>query len=168
MTISLTTKAFADHKDKATRPRGMVKDRIETELYLHLCWHSLSQDNTRISPKRPTGNDAIYNTNYQEDFSHGDMNHDRSRRRSRSPKRERRGRYVDRDGENYESPVRSRSRSRSPYYGGAPNRNVILEGIPTNMTQEDVGRPFPTPLRTQQKPRFSILLSVYCNYQNSG
>lgn len=61
--------------------------------------------------------------------------------RSWSPRRENRGRYTDRDREGYRSPPRERSRSRSPYYGGPPNRNVILEGLPIEMTQEDVGRP---------------------------
>lgn len=61
--------------------------------------------------------------------------------RSRSPRREGRGRYNDRDREGYVSPRRERSRSRSPYFGGTPNRNVILEGLPLDLTQEDVGRP---------------------------
>ncbi|RKF71786.1 putative RNA-binding protein C57A7.13 [Golovinomyces cichoracearum] len=58
--------------------------------------------------------------------------------RSRSPRREGRGRYTDRDRENYVSPRRERSRSRSPYYGAPPNRNVILEGLPLDFTQEDI------------------------------
>jgi RNA-binding protein 5/10 len=77
----------------------------------------------------------------------------------RRPRREVRGRYNDRDREGYRSPPygetssrswsrsrsqsRSRSRSRSPHYGAPPSRTIILEGIPINMTQEDVGYPSP-------------------------
>lgn len=66
------------------------------------------------------------------------------RGRSRSPRRESR-RYNDRDREDYQSPPRhhSRNRDRSPHYGGPPNRTIILEGLPLNMTQEDVGHPCP-------------------------
>jgi hypothetical protein len=100
----------------------------------------MSQDNSRTPPRRPTGNDTMQSAKYQEDFpEENHRDHDRNRRRSKSPRRERRGRYVDRDGEGYESPARNRSRS--PYYGGTPNRNVILEGIPIDMAQEDVCAP---------------------------
>ncbi|SZF05266.1 unnamed protein product [Blumeria hordei] len=72
--------------------------------------------------------------------------HDRGRRearngdsrefeRSRSPRRD--ARYTDRDREDYQSPQRDGSRSRSPYFGAPPNRNVILEGLPLDFTQED-------------------------------
>src|SRR4051794_37757708 len=98
----------------------------------------MSQDNSRTPPRRSAGSEMMQSAKYQDDFPRDNhRSYDRNRRRSRSPRRERRGRYVDRDGEDYQSPARSRSRSRSPYYGGKPNRNVILEGIPIDMTQED-------------------------------
>ncbi|KAI4253077.1 MAG: hypothetical protein LQ352_003921 [Teloschistes flavicans] len=71
------------------------------------------------------------------------------RDRPRSPDARRRG-YVDRDREGYRSPgyngrSRSRSRSRSPqrrdrspYFGGPPSREVIMEGIPLDISEEDV------------------------------
>src|SRR5947208_10927697 len=70
------------------------------------------------------------------------------RGRSRSPRRHSRGGYRDRVREGYRSPRydsrnRSRSRSggrtRSPYLGGPPSRDVILEGLPIDMGEDDVG-----------------------------
>ncbi|KAF2674884.1 hypothetical protein BT63DRAFT_381570 [Microthyrium microscopicum] len=56
--------------------------------------------------------------------------------------------YRDRDREDYRSPrhdSRSRSRSpsrreraRSPWYGGPPNREVIMEGLPMDITENDI------------------------------
>lgn len=78
-------------------------------------------------------------------------------RRGRSPSPRGQGRrgYLDRDREDYRSPPygsRSRSRSlsrsprrgRSPYYGGPPSREVILEGLPLDMVEDDVGHHLPT------------------------
>ena len=80
----------------------------------------------------------------QEDRYADNLDRERGYERSGSPRREGRGRYTDRDREDYQSPPRDRSRSRSPFYGAPPNRNVILEGLPMEMTQEDVGRPIPS------------------------
>ncbi|KAG0650519.1 putative RNA-binding [Hyphodiscus hymeniophilus] len=88
-----------------------------------------------------------------------------------SPRREGRGRYTDRDREDYKSPPRDRSRSRSPYYGASPNRNVILEGLPLEMTQEDVGGPISTPLwsfTALQNPVLSILNELQHNLRVEG
>jgi len=85
----------------------------------------------------------MYDSTYPEMSQRDERYRDRPERqyeRSRSPRREGRGRYADRDREGYQSP-RERSRSRSPYFGGSANRNVILEGLTVDMTQEDVGRP---------------------------
>ena len=41
-----------------------------------------------------------------------------------------------------ESP--SPPRDRSPFYGGPPSREVILEGLPLDLTEEDVGHLLPT------------------------
>ena len=58
------------------------------------------------------------------------------------------GGYRDRDREGYRSPgyeSRSRSRSpqrdRSPYYGGPPSREIMMDGLPLDMVEEDVGLP---------------------------
>ncbi|KAH6671756.1 hypothetical protein B0J14DRAFT_80316 [Halenospora varia] len=88
----------------------------------------MSQDNSRTPPRGPAG-DRMHNSNYPDRYERS------GRARSKSPRREGRGWYTDRDREGYRSP---RSRSRSPYFGGAPNRNVILEGLPIDMTQEDI------------------------------
>ena len=70
-------------------------------------------------------------------------------RRGRSPvTKGRNGGYRDRDRVGYRSSghdSRSRSRSprrdKSPYYGAPPSREVILEGLPLEMTEEDVPTP---------------------------
>ncbi|TVY23135.1 putative RNA-binding protein [Lachnellula hyalina] len=93
------------------------------------------KDNTRTPPRGPAGERMNESDRYQRDERDGNGH---GRERSRSPRWEGRGRYTDRDREGYRSPPRNRSRSRSPYFGGPPNRNVILEGLPTDMTQEDI------------------------------
>ncbi|KAI4285620.1 MAG: hypothetical protein L6R38_000522 [Xanthoria sp. 2 TBL-2021] len=77
---------------------------------------------------------------------------DYRRGRMPSPNARRRG-YVDRDNEGYRSPTydsRSRSRSRSPqrrdrspHFGAPPSREVILEGIPLDILEEDVRHHLP-------------------------
>ena len=83
--------------------------------------------------------------------------YDSYRRGRSSPPQGRTGGYRDRDHEGYRSPrydSRSRSRSprrdRSPYYGGPPSREVILEALPLEMTEEDVPTPT-TPSATIHK-----------------
>jgi hypothetical protein len=56
--------------------------------------------------------------------------------------------YLDRDREGYRSPRRrSRSNSRSgereqsPWHGGVPSRDVIMEGLPEDLLEQDVGFP---------------------------
>ncbi|KAL8813780.1 MAG: hypothetical protein Q9200_000033 [Gallowayella weberi] len=77
---------------------------------------------------------------------------DSRRARLASPNERRRG-YVDRDNEGYRSPEyrsksRSRSRSasrreRSPQFGAPPSKEVILEGIPLDILEEDVRHHLP-------------------------
>jgi hypothetical protein len=69
--------------------------------------------------------------------------------------------YLDRDREGYRSPSRSRSRSnsrsggeQSPWRGGVPSRDVIMEGLPVDLLEQDVG--FPSPL-TFPAALFAIL-----------
>jgi len=118
----------------------------------------MSQDNPRTPPRGPAG-ERGYDSAHSEKRHWEDKHDSRDRgyERSRSPRREGRGRYTDRDREGYQSPRRDRSRSRSPYYGAPPNRNVILDGIPLHMTQEDVGRPIPTLWRILPPPDCLIL-----------
>ncbi|QSZ32153.1 hypothetical protein DSL72_001724 [Monilinia vaccinii-corymbosi] len=68
---------------------------------------------------------------------------------SRSPRRENRGRYTDRDREGYRSPVRGRSPSPLPYHGEPPNRTIIFEGLPLEMTQEDISIELQSSLEVQ-------------------
>lgn len=103
----------------------------------------MSKDNSRSPPRGPAG-DRMYNATHRERSQWDEPRSyslDGGYERLRSPRREGRGRYTDRDREGYQSPPRDRCRSRSPYFGGPPNRTVILEGLPMDMTQEDVGRP---------------------------
>lgn len=73
-------------------------------------------------------------------------------RRGRSPSPRGAGRrdYRDRDREGFIShgrDSRSRSRSprrdRSPFFGGPASREVILEGLPLDMVEDDVGHHLP-------------------------
>ncbi|PVH74065.1 hypothetical protein DL98DRAFT_594475 [Cadophora sp. DSE1049] len=104
------------------------------------------KDDSR-TPPRGSGPDRAFNSASNERHYREDRvdSYDRGYDRSRSPRG--RARYTDRDREGYQSPRRERSRSRSPYFGAPPNRNVILEGLPFDWTQEDVGRPISTLLR---------------------
>ncbi|TAQ85482.1 hypothetical protein B7494_g6193 [Chlorociboria aeruginascens] len=94
------------------------------------------KDNSRTAPRRPAG-DKHNGTQeqYRDEWKHSP---DHGREELRSPRRETRGRYTDRDREDYQSPPHDRSRSRSPYFGGPPSRTIILEGLPMEMTQEDI------------------------------
>ena len=72
----------------------------------------------------------------------------RDERRGRTPSPRPRGGYRDRDREGYRSSAqnsRSRSQSprreRSPYYGGPPSREIMMDGLPLDMVEEDVGLP---------------------------
>ncbi|TVY81410.1 putative RNA-binding protein [Lachnellula suecica] len=92
----------------------------------------------RKAPRYSAGarmHDSIYSDHYRRDERIG---RDYMRERSSSPRQEGRVQYADRDREEYRSPPRNRSRSRSPYFGGPPNKSVILEGLPMDMTQEDI------------------------------
>jgi len=67
---------------------------------------------------------------------------------SRSPCRHDSRQYNDRDREGYHSPGYNGSRTRSPSpYAAIPNRTLIFEGLPINITQEDVGHPILPPNR---------------------
>ena len=107
----------------------------------------MSKEPQRTPPRGPAGertySSAQTDRGRMDDRYPDNLEREHGYERSRSPRREGRGRYTDRDREDYKSPPRDRSRSRSPYFGAPPNRNVILEGIPLEMTQEDVGRPIP-------------------------
>ncbi|KAH8599262.1 hypothetical protein B0O99DRAFT_504527 [Bisporella sp. PMI_857] len=109
-------------------------------------YNTYRKDNRRTPPRGPAGEWDV-ETAFQRGDRYND-NHEHEYSRSRSPRREGRGRYTDRDQEGYESP-RNRSRSRSPYYGAAPNRTVILEGLPMDMTQEDILNELQRRLRVQ-------------------
>ncbi|POS87741.1 hypothetical protein EPUL_000780 [Erysiphe pulchra] len=89
------------------------------------------------SPRVPSSESRFQQDLYDRERWEPRDTDNRGYERSRSPRREGRGRYTDRDREGYLSPRRERSRSRSPYYGAPPNRNVILEGLPFDFTQED-------------------------------
>lgn len=78
---------------------------------------------------------------------------DYRRRLSRSPPRRGRTAYRDRDRVGYRSPgydsrsrsysrSRSRRRSRQPYFG-QESREVMMDGLPVDMVEEDVGQHLP-------------------------
>lgn len=81
--------------------------------------------------------------------------------RSRSPWRSDNHGYRDRDQENYRSPDRGhysrssspRRRDYSPNYGGPPSKEVILEGLPAGLMEDDVG----SPMRPHTKHSVTII-----------
>jgi len=90
-------------------------------------------------------NDGDYEERPTSARTHDFIRHDRSR----SPRRNDGDGYRDRDRENYRSPDRShysrssspRRREYSPSYGGPPSKEVILEGLPAALMEDDVGPP---------------------------
>ncbi|KAI9050340.1 hypothetical protein LZ554_005506 [Drepanopeziza brunnea f. sp. 'monogermtubi'] len=100
-------------------------------------YQNARKDNSRTPPRGSAFEQPYDPANAVRQFKE-DRPDSYDRARSRSPRREGRSRYTDRDREGYESPRRDRSRSHSPYFGGSPNRNVILEGLPFEWTQEDI------------------------------
>ncbi|CZS91832.1 related to RNA binding motif protein [Rhynchosporium agropyri] len=97
------------------------------------------KDDSRTPPRASVpGRTSITANNERRHKEDRYESYDRGYDRSRSPRRDVRAHYTDRDREGYQSPRRDRSRSRSPYFGGPPNRNVILEGLPFEWTQEDI------------------------------
>ncbi|ESZ91736.1 hypothetical protein SBOR_7887 [Sclerotinia borealis F-4128] len=92
-------------------------------------------------PERPNRDERNqYDTRFERGYD---------RARSRSPRKENRSRYTDRDREGYRSPARGRSGSGSPYHGEPPNRTIIFEGIPLEMTQEDISKEIQKNLRVE-------------------
>lgn len=81
----------------------------------------------------PRDQDAQYRSRDRDDYRN---------RASRSPPRRGRQSYRDRDREGYQSPGYSHSRSRSPRGGkshfGQESREVMMDGIPQDMTEDDV------------------------------
>jgi len=110
---------------------------------------------SRTPPRRPA---ADWRRDYPRDHSDSRSRY-RSRdleeprqRSSRSPPRRPRHGYRDRDREGYRSRSRSRSysrsRSRSPRRGrphyGQESREVMMDGLPVDMAEEDVGQLLPS------------------------
>lgn len=73
--------------------------------------------------------------------SHRDR--DREDYRSSSYPSRSRSRSSNERGVRNNSRSRSRQRDRSPYYGGPPSREVILDGLKADAVEEDVGPPHP-------------------------
>ncbi|KAF7877409.1 hypothetical protein EAF04_001086 [Stromatinia cepivora] len=117
-------------------------------------YHS-RKDNSR-SPPRGHAPGRPYDSEYPERAYRDERNQYDNRYKLRydreilsSPRREKRGRYTDRDREGYRSPVRGRSRSRSPHHGAPLNRTIIFEGLPLDMTQEDISKELQNSLRVE-------------------
>ncbi|KAI9709377.1 MAG: hypothetical protein M1812_007713 [Candelaria pacifica] len=119
-------------------------------------------DLSRRPPYGPSGEISIKGAASQREWDlRRDRDNFREREdyRSQSPRRNNRDTYRDRDREDYRSPGyddRSRSQSparrrgRSPEYAGPPSREIILEGLPLDMTQDDVGHHPSHPISDQQ------------------
>lgn len=89
-------------------------------------------------PRRPADRRHEYST--ERDAGQHYEDRDRDDYRHRSPPRRGRQGYRDRDREGYQSP--DYSRSRSPRRGqsgfGPESREIMLEGFPVDMTEDDV------------------------------
>ncbi|KAG4033270.1 hypothetical protein MFRU_005g02830 [Monilinia fructicola] len=113
------------------------------------------KDNSR-SPQPGPASGRPYDSEYSErpyrdERNQYDARYERGydRTRSRSPRRENRSRYTDRDREGYRSPVRGRSPSPSHHHGEPPNRTIIFEGLPLEMTQEDISNELQNSLKVE-------------------
>ncbi|KAI9889279.1 MAG: hypothetical protein M1814_005654 [Vezdaea aestivalis] len=106
--------------------------------------YSPPQDRSRTPPRGPGGS---YNHDSGRSQWRGNDSrrydsrnrHGRSRSRSRSPRHS----YRDRDHENYRSPRRrsrspSQQRERRTLLKGPPSKDLIMEGIPVDMTEDDI------------------------------
>src|ERR1700753_309111 len=113
----------------------------------------------RSPPRGPAAMDPSQYRRGRRDYDNDSSEPYSSRSYQRTPPREySRQKYRDRDREGYRSPrytSRSRSRSRgsprrrdrehSPPYSGNPSREIIMEGIPVDMTDQDVRLHIPFP-----------------------
>ncbi|KAJ5632798.1 G-patch domain protein [Penicillium lividum] len=104
-------------------------------------------DNIRspLCPKDQSRNHQPEYPDNQDTMGKHTFNREKGQRRSRSPTRRGRNSYRDRDREGYQSPgysgnrsfSRSRSRHGQPQYG-QESLDVMMEGFPADMTEEDV------------------------------
>jgi hypothetical protein len=109
----------------------------------------VTQDEHHRSMRSPPRAPAAMDHSHHRWALHNRDAHYRDRDRSVSPPRRQ---YLDRDREGYRSPRRrSRSNSRSgerereqsPWRGVVPSRDVIMEGLPMDLLEQDVGFPHP-------------------------
>lgn len=116
---------------------------IESWLTL-LSFESMNKGGARSPPRRLAADSRL---EYPRDRESGQgyRGHDRDdnrRRTSRSSPHRGRNAYKDRDREGYRSASGNRSRSRSPRRGqpnmGQVSREVMMDGLPVDMTEEDV------------------------------
>ncbi|KAJ5738476.1 G-patch domain protein [Penicillium malachiteum] len=119
------------------------------ELWLMMFYVTVGDEDHSHSPPKKSG-DRRYDYSSERDPRSNHRGQDRDdyrRRSSRSPySRQGRQSYRDRDREGYRSPgySRSRSRSRSRNGRGRPHlgqesREIMMEGFPIDMTEEDIG-----------------------------
>ncbi|KAI9821495.1 MAG: hypothetical protein M1832_003343 [Thelocarpon impressellum] len=103
---------------------------------------------SRTPPRGPAPGSIHPDAGRDWDARRGHGRDDRRRGRSLSPQQRA---YRDRDREGYRSPTRDdgtrsgsrpRHRSRSPYYGGVPSRDVIMEGLPVDLKEDDISKDF--------------------------
>ena len=115
---------------------------------------TLWKDMSRSPPHGPAANNGRNDHRNDGDWDRGSRQYDRGyTHRDRSSPSPRRGRgwYRDRDREDYQSPsYDSRSRSRSSReerprrYAAPPNKEIMMEGLAIDMTEEDVRSSLPT------------------------
>ncbi len=133
----------------------MVKQRLVTDLKHNKINTDLNswKDISRSPPRGPAakvgrnGNQHDWDRTRERQYDRGYGNRPRS---SPSPRRGR-GSYRDRDREGYKSSSYSRSRSRSRSSHGErprriaapPNKEIMMEGLATDMTEEDVRSSLP-------------------------
>lgn len=125
----------------STRTTRRVIDSLDEESALEFVLILDTKDShMRSPPAQESVGNGLQNSNFMRPQSHYQDNEEGHYEPSRSP-RGGRGRYADRDQEGYRSPHNDTRRSASPNFGGFPSCTIILEGLPSQMSQEDVRRP---------------------------
>jgi hypothetical protein len=132
--LAVCSSPLADHGARAL-------NREALELSLTLFKDMDYEGRSRSPQQHPADRRLDYSRDQDAQYRSRDRD-DYRNRTSRSPPRRGRQSYRDRDREGYQSPGYSHSRSRSPRGGkshfGQESREVMMDGIPQDMTEDDV------------------------------
>ncbi|MCJ1302592.1 hypothetical protein MMC08_005396 [Hypocenomyce scalaris] len=156
------------YEEQNSRPHSKDQSRRSTPSPRR---YTPPHDRSRTSPhgaaRSPNNTAGRREWDVRRERDNAQDHDDYNRGRPMSSRRGEKAGYRDRDREGYRSPryySRSRSgsprRDRSPFYGGPPSREVMLEGIPLEMVEDDVGHHLPTLAALKHPYQYSTGLSV--------